>query len=144
MNIEPNHKRRVAAVVAKCYPLGMSQPVKVSDGLLLDARLAGKAAERSIAGQIEYWAKLGRAVELHLRASEALRLKREGEARPMSELLASVGSPAGRKRLVSYLSERPLPHFEPAPGKSGLLVRIDQDGTRRVGRFVNRRFRPSR
>jgi hypothetical protein len=38
----------------------MSQPVKVSEALLLDARLAGEAPERSIAGQIEYWARLGR------------------------------------------------------------------------------------
>jgi hypothetical protein len=119
----------------------VSQPVKVSDTLLLDARLAGEAAERSIAGQIEYWARLGRAVELHLRTAEALRLKRQGETRPLSRLLSSVAKPAGRKRLEAYLSAGPFPHFEPAPGKPGLLVKIDQDGTRSVGRFVNREFR---
>jgi hypothetical protein len=122
----------------------MSQPVKVSDELLLDARLAGEEAERSIAGQIEYWAKLGRAIEMHLRAAQALRLKREGEARPISELLASVGTAAGRKRLASHLSHRPFPHFEAAPGRGGLVVKIDQDGTRTLGRFVNREFRPSK
>jgi hypothetical protein len=122
----------------------MSQPVKVSDKLLLDARLAGEAAERSIAGQIEYWARLGRAVELHLRAAEALRLKRQGEARPLSELLATAGTPAGRKRLASYLKTRPFPHFEAASERRGLVVKIDQDGTRTVGRFVNRRFRPGK
>jgi len=122
----------------------MSQPVKVSDKLLLDARLAGEAAERSIAGQIEYWARLGRAVELHLRAAEALRLKSEGEARPLSELLATVGTAAGRKRLASYLNQRPYPRFEAATGRRGLVVKIDRDGTRTVGRFVNRRFRPSK
>ena len=41
----------------------MSQPVKLSDELVLDARLTSKAAERSIAGQIEFWAQLGRAIE---------------------------------------------------------------------------------
>jgi ParD-like antitoxin of type II bacterial toxin-antitoxin system len=122
----------------------MSQPVKVSDELLLDARLAGKAAERSIAGQIEYWARLGRAVELHLRAAEALRLKRQGDARPLSQLLSSIGTLPGRKRLGAYLGSRPFPHFEPAPGKRGLLVKIDEDGTRSVGRFFNREFRPSK
>ena len=122
----------------------MSQPVKVSDELLLDARLAGVAAERSIAGQIEYWARLGRAVELHLRATEALRLKREGEARPLSELLATVGTAAGRKRLAKHLASRPFPQFEPAPGRAGFLVKIDKDGTRTIGRFVNREFRPAR
>jgi hypothetical protein len=38
----------------------MSQPVKLSDALVLDARLAGEVQERSIAGQVEFWAKLGR------------------------------------------------------------------------------------
>src|SRR3954471_14868860 len=122
----------------------MSQPVKVSDKLLLDARLAGEAAERSIAGQIEYWARLGRAVELHLRAAEALRLKRKGEVRPLSELLATVGTDAGKKRLAKQLRSRPFPHYEAAPGRRGLLVKIDADGTRTIGRFVNRRFRPAK
>ena len=122
----------------------MAQPVKVSDGLLLDARLAGKAAERSIAGQIEHWAKIGRAVEMHLRAAEVLRLKRRGEARSLSDLLASVGAKTGHKRLAAYLGKLPFPHFEPAPGRRGLIVKIDQDGSRTVGRFVNREFRPSR
>jgi hypothetical protein len=122
----------------------MSQPVKVSDELLLDARLAGVAAERSIAGQIEYWARLGRAVELHLRATEALRLKREGEARPLSELLATIGTAAGRKRLAKHLASRPFPQFEAAPGRAGFLVKIDKDGTRTIGRFANRAFRPAR
>jgi hypothetical protein len=40
----------------------MSQPVKLSDSLVLDARITGEVVERSIAGQVEYWAKLGRAV----------------------------------------------------------------------------------
>ena len=40
----------------------MSQPVKVSDALMLDARVAGEIVERSMAGQIEFWAKLGRAL----------------------------------------------------------------------------------
>ena len=46
--------------VAICYPTTMSQPVKLSDALVLDARLAGEAVERSIAGQVEFWARLGR------------------------------------------------------------------------------------
>jgi hypothetical protein len=122
----------------------VGQPVKLSEELVLDARLAGAAEERSIAGQIEYWAKIGRAVELHLRMPDVLRLKREGEARPLSALLSSVETTEGRRRLASYLAELPFPHFEPAPGKRGLVVKIDRDGSRTVGRFVNREFRPSK
>jgi hypothetical protein len=35
----------------------MSQPVKISDELIGDARRIAAIAERSIAGQIEFWAQ---------------------------------------------------------------------------------------
>jgi hypothetical protein len=119
----------------------MGQPVKLSDSLILDARLVGKVAERSIAGQIEFWARVGKAVEPMLRGDRALRLKQRGEAVPLSKLLETVDSRAGRDRLKAQQSARPFPHFEPARGRPGLLVRIDAKGKRTVGRFVNREFR---
>jgi hypothetical protein len=117
----------------------MSQPVKLSDTLVLDARLTGEATERSIAGQIEFWAGLGRAVESLLHIDELITLRQAGRVRPVSKLLSEVESPKGRKRLSSYLATRPFPHFEPAG--AGLLVRIEEDGTRTIGRFVNRKFK---
>ena len=119
----------------------MGQPVKLSDALVLDARLVGEAAERSIAGQIEFWARVGRAVETVLRGDRVLQLKKRGEAVPLSELLRSVDSKAGRERVKAQQATRPFPHFEPAPGRPGFLVRIDEAGRRTVGRFVNREFR---
>lgn len=62
----------------------MSQPVKVSDGLLLDARLMGEATQRSIAGQIEFWARLGCAGESLLRGDQMLALCKAGQAQPLS------------------------------------------------------------
>ena len=50
---------------------------------------------------------------------------------------------AGRERVKAQQAARPFPHFEQAPGKSGYLVKIDEDGKRTVGRFVNREFRPA-
>ena len=121
----------------------MSQPVKLSDDLVLDARLTAELAERSIAGQIEFWAQLGRAMEPLLQGDQALALRRAGAAMPLSECLDSVDSPAGRRRVAEYLDVRPFPHYEPAAGSPGLLVRIEADGTRTVGRFVNREFKPA-
>jgi len=120
----------------------MSQPVKLSDELVLDARLISEVADRSIAGQIEHWAQLGRAVEPLLRGEQALALRRAGAAEPLSALLESVDSPPGRRRVRSYLERRPYPHYEPAPDDPGLLLRIEADGTRTLGRFVNKRFQP--
>jgi hypothetical protein len=50
-----------------------------------------------------------------------------------------VQSPAGRQRVAEHLKTRPFPHYEPADSP-GLLVRIDSNGKRTVGRFVNREF----
>jgi hypothetical protein len=119
----------------------MGQPVKLSDNLVLDARLIGETTERSIAGQIEFWAGLGRAIEPLLRMPELLALRKAAALKPLSACLEDVETPAGRKRLAEYLRARPFPHYEL---KNGHLVRIDKDGTRTAGRFVNRKFKPLR
>lgn len=128
--------------VAFCYFALMSQPVKLSDSLVLDARLTAEIAQRSIAGQIEFWAGLGRAVEGLLRGREVLALRKADAARPLSDCFETVDSSEGRQRVAEYLRTRPFPHYEAAAGQPGLLTRIDSDGTRTVGRFVNRRFEP--
>jgi hypothetical protein len=120
----------------------MSQPVKLSDTLVLDARLAGKIEERSIAGQVEFWARLGRSVELLLEGQQVLTLCRGANVRPLSACLESVDSDAGRRRVASFLQSQPFPHYQPHPDRPGMLVRVDADGRRTVGRFVNRQFRP--
>jgi hypothetical protein len=117
----------------------MSQPVKLSDTLVLDARLTAESAERSIAGQIEFWAKLGRAVEPLLQGVQAMALSRAGAARPLSECLESADSLKGQKRVAEHLKTLPYPHYEQSD-KPGLLVRITADGKRSIGRFVNRQF----
>ena len=118
----------------------MSQPVKLSDALVLDARLAGKAQQRSIAGQVEFWARLGRSLDELLEGRAKTALGENREQKSLSELVSSVSAVEGRMRLKAYLDSRPFPHFEPHPTRRGFLVRIEQDGTRSVGRFVNRQF----
>src|SRR5258707_2406061 len=107
----------------------MSQPVKVPDTLVLDARLTAKIADRSIAGQIEFWARLGRAIEPLLRGDKALALRRSGDSKPLSECLLSVDSSEGRQRVAEHLKARPYPHYEQTDAP-GLLVRIDSNGRR--------------
>ena len=120
----------------------MSQPVKLSDSLVLDARLAGETVERSIAGQVEFWARLGRSLELLLDGQHVLALCRNATARPLSACLESVDSQQGRRLVADFLESRPFPHYQPHPDRPGLLVRVDADGSRMVGRFVKRRFQP--
>ena len=117
----------------------MSQPVKLSDALVLEARTISKVADRSIAGQIEHWAQLGRAIDPLLRGAHVLALKKSGEVRAISDALAEVDSESGRQRVRDLLDKTPFPHFEPSR-KSGYVVKIEEDGTRTEGRFVNREF----
>lgn len=118
----------------------MSQPVKLSDALVLDARIAAEVQERSIAGQVEFWAKLGRATELLLDGRKVMTLRMSAGAQPLSEALASVETPEGRRRIAEVLVKRPFPHYRQYSGQPGLLVRIDENGAETVGRFLNRVF----
>ncbi len=118
----------------------MSQPVKLSDKLVLDARLVAEMSERSIAGQIEFWARLGRAVEPLLNGDKAISLKKSGDMQSLSELIESVDKPKGQRRLLEYLNSLPYPHYEALPGNETLVVRIDSSGERTIGKFVNKQF----
>ena len=95
----------------------MSQLVKLSDELVLDARRTGKVVERSIAGQIEFWADLGRAVEPLLDGDRVLALRTAGKIKPLSDCLEAVDNPEGRGRVMEYLRNQPFPHYEPHPKK---------------------------
>jgi len=121
----------------------MSQLVELSDELVQNAQRRGEVAERSVAGQIEYWAVLGRAVEPLFEGPRAVAFPSGDAAVPVSQLLASVDSPEGRQRVADYIQSRPGPHFEAAPGEAGMLVRVDADGTRTLGRIIDGQFRPA-
>ena len=79
-------------------------------------------------------------IEPLLQGVQVMALCRQGATRPLSQCLESVGTPAGRNRLSKFLGSQPWPHYEPHPHQAGLLLRIDENGKRTVGRFVNRRF----
>ncbi|HYG77355.1 MAG TPA: hypothetical protein VEK08_20280 [Planctomycetota bacterium] len=108
----------------------MSVPVNLSDELVSTAQQEAAAKNRSLADQIELWAALGKLV-----ATEATR-----PTQSLHDCLMSVDTPAGREKLRQYLASRPYPHFEAIKGKSGEYIRIDADGTRTQGRFVDGSF----
>jgi hypothetical protein len=118
------------------------QPVKISDALLLDARQAGEVMHRSINGQIEYWAQLGRSIERLLNGQEIHRLRAAAPPPLLSEILATISEPSGRARLQAVLAAKPFPHFRAVPGDRRLMERVDEDGTRTVGQFIHREFVP--
>jgi ParD-like antitoxin of type II bacterial toxin-antitoxin system len=119
----------------------MGQPVKLSDEIILEARIAGAAMGRSIAGQVEFWAKVGRDLERVANRTQIERLH-ERATLPLSEIVATVNGPAGRARLKAYLESRPFPRFSAHPEHARVFIREDSDGTRTVGRFNQGVFKP--
>ena len=68
--------------------------------MLHGSEIRNTHATTLIARQIEFWAKLGRAMEALLRGVQALALSRAGAARPISECLESADSSKWLRRTL--------------------------------------------
>jgi len=75
-----------------------SVAVKVSSELAESARKEAEAADRSLTGQIEHWAKLGRAAETLMPSQVASALKRCGGD------LQAIEDPALRRKVLEALA----------------------------------------
>ena len=69
---------------------------------------------------------LGEALEPLLQGIQVMALMRSKSAQPLSASLESVDSPEGRRRVADHLKSLSFPHYEPAPGRPGLLVRTEK------------------
>jgi hypothetical protein len=129
----------------------MGMPVKLSDELVESAREEAANTDRSITGQIEHWAKIGRSVETMLRHTDVRALKRS----PLNATLTSDARrtiQAALEKVVTETDRRSLARslkagrtvYQTDPAGSGLTERIQPDGSRTLGRFANRRFVPVR
>lgn len=88
----------------------MPQPVKLSDPLINAARTVASDADRSIAGQIEHWARLGRVTERVLSFDESAQLKRDDFATPMAD--RGLASAAIDQLRDAVREEEPPPYGE--------------------------------
>lgn len=128
----------------------MGMPVKLSDELVESARGEAATAERSITGQIEHWARIGRSVEAVLRHHEIKELKRSPDKvtlpaatqRAVRAALKRVIASTGRESLAKTLKAGRTV-YQSDPSGSALIERIEPDGTRTLGQLINRRFVPA-
>ncbi len=97
--------------------------------------------DRSIAGQVEFWANVGEAVEKVANRRQIERLQSRA-AMPLSEIVDTINKPAGRARLQAYLDSRPFPRFSAHPELARTFIREDADGGRVMGRFKSGKFEP--
>jgi hypothetical protein len=129
----------------------MGMPVKLSDELVESAREEAANTDRSITGQIEHWAKIGRSVETVLKHQEVQALKRSPRSARLTSAarhaieaaLAGVVADSDRRSLARGL-QMGRTVYQSDPAGSGLTERIEPDGTRTLGRLMNRRFVPAR
>jgi hypothetical protein len=122
----------------------MGMPVKLSDDLVKDARQEAEVTDRSLTSQIEHWARLGRKVERVLQHEEVLNLKRGGDApsapptrRAILSTLRRIASETSRADLAATLRDGRTVYQDAGDGR---VERIERNGTRTIGRLVNRRF----
>jgi hypothetical protein len=131
----------------------MPQPVKLSDALVSAARKTASDANRSIAGQVEHWATLGRAIEGMLTSADASSLKRSkgslekvipdrAKRLAVANAIAHALDTSSHIGLAERVAASDRSKYGSDPAFPGLVVRVDPDGTRTPGRFVDRRFVP--
>jgi hypothetical protein len=124
--------------------------MRLDPELIRAASAAARLHRRSVPRQIELWADIGRAVEKAISAEDLLAV-REGLARLVLErgsaviapddVLASLQASHRRGALADRVSEAAV-RYQAAPGRPGLLERIEADGRRAIGRFADGEFVP--
>jgi hypothetical protein len=126
-------------------------PVKLSDELVETARREAASTDRSITGQIEHWVRIGRSVERVLRHQDIQTLKRAPTGltltAPVRQAIqaALARAMAGTdQRAVAQRLRAGRTVYQSDSAGSGMIERIDADGKRTLGRFVNRKFVPAR
>lgn len=126
--------------------------IKVAPDLAAAARQAAEESDRSLTGQLEHWAKLGRGVERILPTQVVAALKRCG-----ADLSAAEDATAGQHAraaleavhrmdpaaLRSMIGLDQRPHLEPDPDDSRVVIQVMPDGSRVRGRLEGRKFVPS-
>jgi hypothetical protein len=131
----------------------MGLPVKLSDTLVAAAREEAGSASRSLTAQIEHWAILGRAVEKLLPHAQVAALRRLGggaaatpamaQREAVGRLMQRLIATNDRDRELAHLRSLGGPRYGTDPKHPGLIVRVDADGKRTLGRFEGRTFVPS-
>ena len=121
-------------------------PVKLSGELVEEARHSAALFHRSLTGQIEHWAALGRALEAQLPGESlaqllqqmggTMKIRQVGEVSQRQEVMKALadflGQGAGDTGWLRDLSARGVPLYGTDPAHPDRIVRLDPDGSRYV------------
>ena len=117
-------------------------PVKLSGELVEEARDSAKVFHRSLTGQIEHWASLGKAIESQLpgdvlarvlaQVGGTMKISRVAEASQRQEVVTilrdflSQSSDDGA--WLREMSQRGVPIYGSEPGQENKIERLNSDG----------------
>ena len=127
----------------------MPQSVKLSDDLIKFAKFDATGADRSVAGQIEHWAKLGRGIEPFLTGATVTPIKAgaaagaDAEPAVKAAVLAAVrefSESGNRSKIAAFLANQTYPQYESDPEDPARIVRVSANGDRQRGRLIKRKF----
>jgi addiction module HigA family antidote len=139
------------------HPLGLSQetladamsiPRKLVNELCSDKRAVSPDTAQMLANALgissEFWLNVQRRADLWdaTNITTAANAHKKKVPVPLSELLSAVDTPEGHERERQYFESLPFPHFEPHPTVEHAFIRIEADGTKLAGRFIDRSFVP--
>jgi len=120
-----------------------AMPVKLSGELVEEARSSAALFHRSLTGQIEHWASIGRAVEAHLpgevlaglleRVGGTMKIGRVADLSQRQQVMAVLAEFLGKAdddgAWLREISARGVPLYGTDAGK---IVRLNPDGSRDV------------
>lgn len=126
--------------------------IKISADLAESARTEASHADRSLTGQIEHWAKLGRVFETLVPAQMATILKRtNGDIEAIEDpvmkqrVLAAIEAVHGQTHFQgasANLLKSGGTRYETDPANPSGIIQVKPDGSRVRGSFVGRTFVP--
>ncbi len=126
--------------------------IKISEEVAELVRRAAKVSDRSMAGQIEHWAKLAMEVEDRATVSEVNAIKgtegnwdsiQDEPLRERVERLVAEFRFATKEEIRHRIGLVQRAVYEPDSSAPGGVVRIEPDGTRIRGRIEGRDFVPA-
>jgi len=114
--------------------------LRINSALVKEARTISVLIGRSPAAQVEFWAKLGRVAEAVFAHDRIRLLKETGRVQDLDVMLGKVDTPEVRELAKAEIARHGTPIYGTNPGHPGLIIQKLPDGTKRVGKFVNRQF----
>jgi len=127
-----------------------TKSLRIDENLVIQAQRQAKVQHRSINGQVEYWAKIGRAIDSKISAADAfavtqgLKEIRLETSRSISIDPNTVLNELEADRAKGF-SDKPITsapfYFEASVSNPGFLDKVDTlSGERQTGRFQNGKF----